>query len=128
MSLQPARVGILLCCTGALHCGVGILIPELRKPLIQTLTTLTVEHPNLTERYARECTVWFQISGLLMVLCGYMLAKSSLLHDHVVGWSLVIMGGGLATIMPVSGAWLILALGGCILFAQDDQQQKIKKL
>lgn len=125
MSLRSSRTGTLFSLTGVLHCTIGLLIPELSQPLFRTIADLSVETSDLTERYARECTVWFQFSGLMMILCGQMFTKqlSTPESETFLGWSLVSLGAGLAIIMPVSGAWLILAQGIRVLYLNESPSE-----
>uniref|UniRef100_A0A7S2RC84 Uncharacterized protein n=1 Tax=Eucampia antarctica TaxID=49252 RepID=A0A7S2RC84_9STRA len=123
--------GNLLISTGILHSGVGLLIPELRDPLLRIATERTTQIADVNDRYGRECSIWFQVAGIMMISQGYLLRNYCQATRKKVpqwfGWYLTGMGTVGVIVMPASGFWLILGQGLFILYQGDDTNDKKSK-
>lgn len=111
----------LLIGTGIIHCGFGLSVPELRAPFLRSIRDVAVAVPDINDHYARECSFWFQFAGVMLIIQGcYM---RSMNKDKEApkwfGWTLTAMGIVGATLMPISGFWLILAQGIRIIWIQE---------
>ena len=125
--------GNLLISTGIIHCGVGLLIPELRGPFFRIATELTVtEVADVHDRFERECSFWFQVAGVLMISQGYLLRNYCQVTGKTVptwfGWYLTGLSTVGVIVMPASGFWLGLGQGLFILYqGGDDDDTNDKK-
>lgn len=64
--------------------------------------------------FDREAISWFLITGFFWILFGIHMQqaiKKGLLPSASIGWGFIAMGITVAFIMPVSGAYLFIALG-----------------
>ncbi|MEV0296230.1 DUF6463 family protein [Nocardia sp. NPDC050710] len=81
-------------------------------------TAADVDDPDY---FARDATVWFMIGGIAMLAIGTLtrnaLATTGRVPAHV-GWYLIAIGIPLTVIyFPVTGGWLMLAIGAVALAA-----------
>jgi Family of unknown function (DUF6463) len=111
----------LLIGTGIIHCGFGLLVQELRAPLLRSIRDVAVAVPDTNEHYARECCFWFQFAGVMLILQGCYMRSMNEVKDPPkwFGWALSAMGLVGAMLMPASGFWLILAQGIRIVWILD---------
>jgi hypothetical protein len=128
MSLTSSN---LLVSTGIFHSGVGLIIPELRDPLLRIATECTTQIADVNDRYERQCSFWFQVAGIMMTSQGYLLRKycqaTKKKAPQWFGWYLSGMGTVGVIVMPASGFWLILGQGLFILYQGDDTNDKKTK-
>lgn len=77
--------------------------------------------PDVHEHYARECCFWFQFAGVMMIVQGCYIrsANQSKAPPKWFGMTLSAIGIVGATLMPISGFWLILAQGIRLLYIQE---------
>ena len=128
MSLTSSN---LLISTGILHSGIGLLIPELRVPLLRIVTERTTQIADVHDKFERECSFWFQVAGIMMISQGYLLRNycqaTRKKAPQWFGWYLTGMGTVGVIVMPASGFWLILGQGMLILYQCDDTYDKKSK-
>jgi uncharacterized membrane protein len=83
-------------------------------------------HPQLLERgvvpyFDREAAFWFILYTPILVLIGLVTRRALEVRDVVllrfVGWTLLATGGVGAVAMPISGFWIVVALGWLVLRA-----------
>jgi hypothetical protein len=117
--MSPFTTANLLIGTGLVHCGFGLMAPELRVPLFRSIRDLSVVVSDVNEHYARECCFWFQFAGVMMMVQGYYIRSSSKEPPKWFGWALSAIGIVGATLMPLSGFWLLLAQGIRILSIEE---------
>ncbi|KAF0683053.1 Aste57867_24870 [Aphanomyces stellatus] len=112
--------------TGALHCVVGCLVPQLYDPLLDLIrdgwfNACRDYYPDGRPMYDRHAGFWFQMSGLLMMFSGGLMTiytrdtKRPL--PASVGFALAGIGAVGAATMPKSGFWLCIIQGGLIVRA-----------
>jgi Family of unknown function (DUF6463) len=102
----------LLVATGTIHCIYGLIVPKLKEPLIRSIRDMSVTVPNINEQYARKCSFWFQIGGVLLIIQGlYIRSTSEVIPPLWFGWTISGLGLTGALLMPTSGFWLILFQG-----------------
>jgi hypothetical protein len=123
--------GNLLMATGAIHSAVGLLIPELRAPLVRILIERTTQVADINDTYQRECSFWFQFGGLSLGLLGGLLrqycAETQKLPPKWFGWSLIYVAGCGVAVMPSSGFWLVLGQGIYIIWSNKKKKTEMKK-
>ena len=108
------RCGWLLVAIGVIHCAIGLLLSW---GIVAAWSAAgwwhSIERPGVMHM-DRFAALWFQVAGVSWVLLGWLTqqwldrlgtAPASL------GWALLIMGLLVAYVLPVSGAWLFVALG-----------------
>lgn len=124
--------GTILMCTGMLHCSLGGVVPYLRDPLLRLIADGSAKVPgDVPETYARGYALWFEIGGLLMIGMGAMMrsyhAKGSQWEHReappVLGWFLISLAIVVVSVLPVSGGWVLLALGAKVLMNQKHKEQ-----
>ena len=127
--MSLATSGNLLTATGILHCGVGLLIPEIRTPLLRIVSERSTSAADLNDRYQREFSFWFQFGGIMMISQGFLLRKycqaTKKPPPQWFGWYLTAMSAASVAVMPDSGFWLVLGQGMWILY-QGDGGYKLK--
>ena len=126
--------GNLFMATGVLHCAVGLLIEEIRTPLLRIVREGTVEvTSSLSDQYERECAFWFEFGGIMMMAQGYLLRQYCLetqkLPPQWFGGFLTFVSGLGVMVMPKSGFWLALGQGLYILWSgrSDNRTKKGSK-
>jgi Family of unknown function (DUF6463) len=120
--------------TGMVHCIFGLLVPELRQPLVRIAYEWAVtprnkdpnnnDHDNIIrDHYERECAFWFQIGGVMMISQGYLLRHYCLETGRGpprwFGWYLTLLGLFGVSVMPASGFSLVLGQGVWILLSSS---------
>jgi hypothetical protein len=130
--------GNLLIGTGLIHCVFGLLVPELRDPLLRIGADWSVvpqsdQYPtfesSVNERYQRECAFWFQFGGVMMIAHGHLLKRYCIETGQAspppwLGWSLTLLGLCGVSVMPASGFGLIVAQGLWILLSSKSSSGK----
>jgi Family of unknown function (DUF6463) len=128
--------GHLLMGTGIVHCVFGLLVPELREPLVRiarewaviprtTTTTSANTDSVISDHYERECAFWFQFGGVMMISQGYLLRHYCLETNkrppRWFGWYLTLLGlfGVSVILMPASGFSLVLCQGVWLLLSSS---------
>lgn len=132
MSIRSVNSGSLLVATGTIHCLFGVLVPELRDPLlrmVQSGSVVPTVVDDMTERYARECTFWFQIGGMFMITQGllirsYMIDAQKDEAPTWFGWTLLVLSAGSCFVMPESGWWIAVATSAHILYCNSKNVSK----
>ena len=79
--------------------------------------------------FDREAISWFLISGSFWVLFGLFLQKmldKGIEPPSSLGWGLLLIGGVIAFIMPVSGAYLLVLQGAVLIYGR--QQMRMSQL
>lgn len=79
-------------------------------------------------QYDREAIVWFLNAGFFWMIFGWILQKAmaqGFVPPASLGWSFVIIGGIYVIIMPVSGAYLFVVLGGLIALGASKQKKAV---
>ena len=111
----------LLIGTGIVHCGFGLMVPELRLPLFRSIRDISVVVSDVNEHYTRECCFWFQFAGVMMIVQGCYMRSSNPSKEPPkwFGWALSAIGIVGVALMPISGFWLLLAQGIRILYIQE---------
>ena len=125
MSLSTSSANLLIG-TGVIHCGFGLMVPELRNPFLRSLRDVAISVPDINEHYAREACFWFQFAGVMLILQGCYMRSSSESTElpKWFGWALTAMGVVGTTLMPASGFWLVLAQGIRIVWIQEKAKAK----
>jgi len=115
--------------TGLIHCCVGLLIPEIRQPLVRIGTEWTTEVGDMQDRYPRECAFWFHFGGIMMISQGYLLRRYCLetgkRSPRWFGWYLTALGALSVSVMPTSGFWLVIGQGLWILSWGEEIETKL---
>ena len=121
-----------LMATGALHCGIGLLIPRRRATTIRTLSEMTVDVPDDVDRYQRLSNFWFHVMGILCISHGYLLKQylkdtGKKFAPKWLGWFLLGFGAVGTTLMPKTPFWGIAGQGVYILWNQKKTTKVYKK-
>ncbi|KAG0228514.1 hypothetical protein BGW42_002105 [Actinomortierella wolfii] len=130
-SRWPAR---LLAATGAFHNFVGLLIPELRNPLISGIKAGFFNQFGKT--YAKSSAFWFFFAGLQMIMTAHVMniylfpkdrsrsskrvtaaAYSDRKLPRSIGAWLVGLGSVGIIAIPASGFYLVVSQGAALLLA-----------
>jgi Family of unknown function (DUF6463) len=129
--------GHLLMGTGIVHCIFGLLVPELRQPLVRIAREWAVIPRNhstndnnnnndsnvISDHYERECAFWFQFGGVMMISQGYLLRQycleTSQCPPRWFGWYLTLLGLFGVSVMPASGFSLVLCQGVWLLLSSS---------
>merc|ERR1712232_768555 len=119
--------------TGLFHCVVGLVVPELRDPLLRIIKDGTVEVDALVhkeDRYEREAAIWFQLFGVLVVLQGLawkQYARETKKHELPSwwGWSVTALGIAFGKIMPQS-AWSLVLVQGLRIVWRNRNNKKLE--
>lgn len=108
------RGGWLLVAIGVIHCAIGLLLSwGILAAWSEAGWWHSIERSGVMHM-DRFAALWFQVAGVSWVLLGWLTqqwldrlgaAPASL------GWALLLMGLLVAYVLPVSGAWLFVALG-----------------
>ena len=129
MSLASAH---MLIGTGLIHCGFGLAVPELREPLLRTITQGTIEVVDMADRYQRECAFWFQFGGVVLIAQGCLLQNycraTGLPPPAWLGWFFTGVSALSVVVMPQSGFWLALGQGLYMLYKNRNRKTAAKKL
>lgn len=106
--MARAWIGKSIVIIGAIHTAFGFLV--FRSTLIEVFKDGLVNTVN--GQPAREFVFWFVAFGFLAIILGLLVDRSereSAKLPKFLGWSLLALTLVMVTIMPVSGAWLVLA-------------------
>lgn len=106
--------GWLLVGIGAFHCAIGVLLSwDVLSQWHQAGWWYSVERGGAMHM-DRFAALWFQVSGVSWIVMGWLmqqwLTRLGAL-PAAVGWALLLMGALVAYVLPMSGAWLFVALG-----------------
>jgi len=91
-------------------------------------------HPQLLERgvvpyFEREAAFWFMLYTPILVLIGVVTRRALEVRDVVllrfIGWTLLATGGVGAVAMPISGFWIVVALGWLVLRAARREVRRV---
>jgi hypothetical protein len=111
------QVGRLLIGVGAAHLVVGVIV--FHTPLAAMFRDGFVNTVPLGADFDRQAAFWFLFASPVTFLLGHLtnraLARQDAQFVRVVGRNLLGMGIVGATVMPMSGFWLLLALAPLFL-------------
>jgi Family of unknown function (DUF6463) len=119
-------------CTGLIHCLFGLVVPELRDPLVRIGTEWAVtpkDNNSINDRYERECAFWFQFGGIMMISQGYLLRRYCVETGQSsppkwFGWYLTLLSLFSVSVMPASGFGLVLCQGLWMLLQSSSASAK----
>ncbi len=106
--------GWLLLAIGVIHCAIGLMLSwGILVAWGQSGWWHSIEHSEGVH-WERFSALWFQVAGVSWVLLGWLMQKwlerlGAL--PCLLGWAILAMGLLVAYVLPVSGAWLLVALG-----------------
>lgn len=112
--------GWLLVGIGVLHNTIGLLMGwDILVGIVAEGGWNTIEQGGQID-FARSAIVWFLVVGFFwMLLGGFMqawLRVTSAALPRFLGWGMLLAGAVVAFLMPVSGAWLFIALGLLVVY------------
>ncbi len=119
-------LGLFFIATALGHALVGVAVFHEALAAIARDGFVNAVHPQLLERggvpyFDREAAFWFILYTPILVLIGLVTRRALEVRDVVllrfVGWTLLATGGVGAVAMPVSGFWIVVALGWLVLRA-----------
>jgi len=119
-------LGLFFIATALGHALVGVAVFHEALADIARDGFVNAIHPQLLERgivpyFDREAAFWFILYTPILVLIGLVTRRALEVRDVVllrfVGWTLLATGGVGAVAMPISGFWIVVALGWLVLRA-----------
>ncbi len=112
------RCGWLLVAIGVVHCVLGLMLSwNILAAWSQAGWWHSIEYVG-GMHMDRFAALWFQVAGVSWLLLGWLMQQWL---DRVgalpasLGWGMLFMGLLVAYVLPASGAWLLVALGLCML-------------
>ncbi len=119
-------LGLFFIATALGHALVGVAVFHEALAAIARDGFVNAVHPQLLERgvvpyFDREAAFWFMLYTPILVLIGLVTRRALEVRDVVllrfIGWTLLATGGIGAVAMPISGFWIVVALGWLVLRA-----------
>lgn len=126
--LIQRHAGRLLMAIGLIHCALGAFFSfDILAAWANAGWWHSIEKPEglLMDRFA---ALWFQVAGVSWVLLGWLMQQWVSQVGHLpttMGWGLALMAAAVAWVLPLSGAWLILALGLTLALASPSRNAKL---
>ncbi|MGK8500820.1 DUF6463 family protein [Nocardia asiatica] len=111
----------LLFATAAIHFGYAFIQPNDWSGIAAEGFLATASDTSDPSYFARDASVWFMMCGIALLSIGALTRNALTATGRVpahVGWCLVAIGIPLTVIyFPVTGGWLMLAIGAVALAA-----------
>jgi Family of unknown function (DUF6463) len=117
-------VGPLLMLTGIGHALVGVVLFHRPLAAIRDAGFFNAIQPPsyvATPHFDRIAAFWFLVFSPLLVLLGQLTSRAVRRRDthtlDAIGWYLLAIGVVGVAVLPVSGNWVLIGLGGLVLRA-----------
>ncbi|AIY44576.2 DUF6463 family protein [Mycolicibacterium fortuitum] len=111
----------LIIATAVIHCAYGLVQPNEWANIVRDGVVASVVDTDSADYFARDASVWFMMCGIALLAIGVLTRYAVIETGRIpasVGWFLVVMGIPLTLIyFPVTGGWLVLAIGVIALLA-----------